>query len=163
MVQPFLSPRTAGASCPGLYRTPAKRAVPHGRQCHSPDRSRQEPFPVGQRAEKIGRKVRFAYNPFVCFGDNEEDARKRAQDLVRTDGDDADTRKMLNRIGPSMKSGCVGHPDQVRAQVERFHDMGIELLLFKFVPNVEETRSIAKELIAPWRAKHGEAKMQAAE
>ena len=118
---------------------------------------------VRTRAEKLGRKVRFAYNPFVCFGDNEEDARKRAQELVRTDGDDADTRKMLNRIGPSMKSGCVGHPDMVRAQVQRFHDMGIELLLFKFVPNVEETRSIAKELIAPWRAKHGEPKLQAAE
>lgn len=118
---------------------------------------------VRTRAEKLGRTVHFAYNPFVCFGDNDEDARKRAENLVRTDGDDADTRKMLNRIGPSMKSGCVGHPDKVRAQVERFRDMGIELLLFKFVPNVAETRSIADEIIEPWRTKHGGPAMQAAE
>lgn len=118
---------------------------------------------VRQRAEKLGRKVHFAYNPFVCFGDNDEDARKRAENLVRVDGEDADHRKMLNRIGPAMKSGCVGHPDKVRAQVDRFRDMGIELLLFKFVPNVAETLAIAAEIIAPYRAKHGQAAMQAAE
>lgn len=107
---------------------------------------------VRERAARLGRSVRFAYNPFVCFGDNEADARKRAQSLVSIDGSDSDVRKMLNRIGPSMKSGCVGHPDQVRAQIERFRSMGIELLLFKFVPNIVETQAIGRELIAPFRA-----------
>ncbi len=110
---------------------------------------------VRARADKLGRHVRFAYNPFVCFGDNDEDARKRAESLVRVDGTDADVRKLLNRIGPAMKSGCVGNPDKVRAQVQRFHDMGIELLLFKFVPNVEETHTISEEIIRPWRTRPG--------
>lgn len=109
---------------------------------------------VRRRADKLGRQVRFAYNPFVCFGDNDEDARKRAERLVTPDGSDADIRKLLNRIGPAMKSGCVGHPDKVRAQVERFHAMGIELLLFKFVPNPAETQAISDDIIKPWRAKH---------
>ncbi|MBM3607087.1 MAG: LLM class flavin-dependent oxidoreductase [Alphaproteobacteria bacterium] len=108
---------------------------------------------VRRRAAKLGRRVRFAYNPFVCFGDSVEDARKRAQSLVAVDGSDADVRKLMNRIGPSMKSGCVGHPDQVRAQIERFRAMGIELLLFKYVPSVEETRAIGREIIEPMRAR----------
>ncbi len=106
-----------------------------------------------QRAERLGRRVRFAYNPFVCFGDNEADARRRAESLVHVDGSDSDVRKLLNRIGPSMKAGCLGHPDQVREQVERFQAMGIELLLFKFVPSLSETQAISRELIEPLRVK----------
>ena len=118
---------------------------------------------VRSRAEKIGRKVRFAYNPFVCFGDSVDEAKTRAERLVTPDGSDADVRKLLNRIGPAMRSGCVGPPDMVRRQVERFHEMGIELLLFKFVPNIEETQAIGREIIAPWRGRHGDARQHAAE
>ena len=110
---------------------------------------------VKARADKLGRKVRFAYNPFVCFGASVEEARERAMKLVTPDGSDADVRKLLNRIGPAMKSGCVAPPDQVRRQVERFREMGIELLLFKFVPNIEETQSIGREIIAPMRKQWG--------
>ncbi|MBK20247.1 MAG: hypothetical protein CMM52_15555 [Rhodospirillaceae bacterium] len=111
---------------------------------------------VKERADKLGRRVRFAYNPFVCFGDSVEDAKERAAQLVTVDGSDADVRKLLNRIGPAMKSGCVGPPEQVRQQVELFREMGIELLLFKFVPNIEETQSIGREIIAPLRKRWGD-------
>tara|TARA_Y100001936_G_C16016699_1_gene636898 strand:+ start:43 stop:1086 length:1044 start_codon:yes stop_codon:yes gene_type:complete len=106
---------------------------------------------VKTRAEKVGRKVRFAYNPFVCFGKSVEDAKARAERLVATNGNDTDVRKLLNRIGPAMKAGCVAPPQQVRKQVEIFREMGIELLLFKFVPNIKETQSIGREIIAPMR------------
>ena len=109
---------------------------------------------VSVRAQKLGRTVRFAYNPFVCFGDSIEAAKARAERLVTPDGSDADVRKLLNRIGPAMMSGCVGPPDMVRRQVALFHEMGIELLLFKFVPNLEETRAIGREIITPWREQH---------
>jgi len=109
---------------------------------------------VRERAEKLGRTVRFAYNPFVCFGPTEAEAHERARRLVTPDGSDEDVRKLLTRIGPSMKAGCLGPPEQVRRQVERFREMGIELLLFKFVPNIEETRAIGREIIAPWRRTH---------
>lgn len=111
---------------------------------------------VKERADRLGRKVRFAYNPFVCFGATVEEAKARAEQLITVDGSDADVRKLLNRIGPAMKSGCVGPPDQVRGQVELFREMGIELLLFKFVPNIEETQSIGREIIAPLRKQWGE-------
>lgn len=106
---------------------------------------------VKTRADKLGRTVRFAYNPFVCFGPSVAEAKARAERLVTPGGSDADVRKLLNRIGPAMKSGCVGPPQDVRQQVGRFREMGIELLLFKFVPNIEETQSIGREIIAPLR------------
>lgn len=116
---------------------------------------------VRSRAQALGRTVRFAYNPFVCFGDSEADACKRAEALVTPDGSDADVRKLLNRIGPAMKSGCVGRPEDVRKQVQRFADMGIELLLFKFVPTVEETNAIRDEIILPMRKQWGDSQVAA--
>ena len=65
--------------------------------------------------------------------------------------------KILKRVGPAIKAGCVGTPDQVREQIEVFREMGIELLLFKFPPSVEEVRAIWDEIIAPMRK--GEAAM----
>ncbi len=105
-----------------------------------------------RRAALAGRRVRFAFNPYVGFGATREDALERALALVTPDGSDADTRKLLNRIGPATKAGCVGTPDQVRAQVNAFGEMGIELLLFKFPPTLDEVRAIRDEIIAPMRA-----------
>lgn len=102
---------------------------------------------IKRRADRINRRVRLAYNPFVCFGPSEKEAKLRAEKLVSLDGMDTDKRKLIERIGPAMKSGCVGPPDQVRDQVEKFKKLGIELLLFKFVPNIEETQSIGREII----------------
>ena len=65
---------------------------------------------------------------------------------------DADVRKMMSRVGPAMKSGCIGRPDQVREQLMRYADMGIELFLLKFVPTVDEVHAIRDEIIAPLRA-----------
>lgn len=104
-----------------------------------------------ERAARAGRRVRFAFNPFVAFGETREAALERAMRLVTPDGSDADTRKLLNRIGPATKAGCVGTPDQVRAQVARFAEMGIELLLFKFPPTLDDVHAIRDEIIAPWR------------
>jgi alkanesulfonate monooxygenase SsuD/methylene tetrahydromethanopterin reductase-like flavin-dependent oxidoreductase (luciferase family) len=59
---------------------------------------------------------------------------------------------MMSRVGPAMKSGCIGKPEQVREQLMRYADMGIELFLLKFVPTVEEVQAIRDEIIAPLRA-----------
>jgi FMNH2-dependent dimethyl sulfone monooxygenase len=105
-----------------------------------------------EKAAARGRKVRFAFNPFVTFGAWREAALARAMKLVTPDGSDADTRKLLNRIGPAIKAGCVGTPDQVRAQVLAYRDMGIELFLFKFVPTIAEVEAIRDEIIVPLRS-----------
>lgn len=106
-----------------------------------------------ERMAKAGRTVRFAFNPFICFGPTREAAMERAMRLVTPDGSDADVRKLLKRVGPATKAGCVGTPDQVREQVEKFREMGIELLLFKFPPLIEELHAIRDEIIAPMRSR----------
>ena len=69
------------------------------------------------------------------------------------DEPDADVRKMMSRVGPAMKSGCIGRPEKVRDQLMRFHDMGIELFLLKFVPTVDEVQAIRANVIEPLRRK----------
>lgn len=103
------------------------------------------------RMAREGRTVRFAFNPYICFGRTRDEAMERAMRMVTPDGSDADVRKLLRRIGPATKAGCVGTPDEVRAQVNLFSEMGIELLLFKFPPLVAEVRAIHDEIIAPMR------------
>ena len=103
------------------------------------------------RAAKVGRTVRFALNPFVAFGDSESDALARTEKLLAPDEPDADIRKMVNRIGPAMKGGCIGRPENVRKRIADFHEIGIELFLFKFPPAVGEVRAIAEHVIAPMR------------
>src|SRR5262245_483127 len=104
-----------------------------------------------RRAEKYGRKVRYAFNPFVAFGDSDEAAVERTKRLLTPGEPDADGRKMMQRVGPAMKAGCIGRPEKVRAQLMKYHEMGIELFLLKFVPTVEEVRAIRDEIMAPLR------------
>ncbi len=108
---------------------------------------------MNRRAEKYGRKVRFAFNPFVAFGDTDEAALARAKKLLTPDDPDADMRKMMSRVGPAMKSGCIGRPQKVRDQLLKYTDMGIELFLLKFVPTVDEVHAIRDEIIAPLRGR----------
>jgi FMNH2-dependent dimethyl sulfone monooxygenase len=106
---------------------------------------------MNRKAAGYGRKVRYAFNPFVAFGDSDEAAVERTKRLLTPDEPDADLRKMMQRVGPAMKAGCIGRPDQVRAQLMKYHEMGIELFLLKFVPTVEEVRLVRDEIIEPLR------------
>ena len=110
---------------------------------------------MDRRAAHHGRRVRYAFNPFVAFGDSDEAAMERAKRLLTPDEPDADMRKMMSRVGPAMKSGCIGRPEKVRAQLMRYIDMGIELFLLKFVPTIEEVRAIRDEIIMPLRSRTG--------
>ena len=51
-----------------------------------------------------------------------------------------------------LRSGLVGTPEQVRAQVERFADAGVDLLLLQCSPQLEEMERYAAQVIAPFRA-----------
>jgi hypothetical protein len=59
---------------------------------------------------------------------------------------------MKRRMLPAMKAGCVGTPAQVRAQLGRYRDMGMELILCKMIPSVENIQAIGREVITPLRA-----------
>ena len=106
-----------------------------------------------ERTAKTGRKVRFAFNPFICFGETREAAMDHALKLITPTSAETDMRKIMKRVGPAVKAGCVGTPDQVRDQIETFREMGIELLLFKFPPLVSELHKIRDEIIRPMRLK----------
>jgi dimethylsulfone monooxygenase len=106
---------------------------------------------MDQKAASHGRKVRYAFNPFIGFGDSVEDARVRTARLLVSDGSEADMRKIMQRTAPAMKAGCIGPPDHVRKQLRAYQDMGIELFLFKLVPNLEQVAAVAKEIIEPFR------------
>ena len=51
---------------------------------------------------------------------------------------------------PAALGGCIGRPEKVRRQVQRFADMGIELLLFKMAAGKEDVREIGREIIEPF-------------
>ena len=104
-----------------------------------------------ERAARQGRRVRIAFNPFVALGPTREAAMERALQLLTPDEPDADVRKMVSRVGPSMRAGCVGTPTEVRAQLERYHNVGIDLVLLQYVPTVENAEEIGRELIGPLR------------
>ena len=56
---------------------------------------------------------------------------------------------MSNR---GLRSGLVGTPEQVLAQVEHFADAGVDLLLLQCSPQLEEMERFAAQVIAPFRA-----------
>jgi dimethylsulfone monooxygenase len=107
---------------------------------------------MDRTAARYERKVRYAFNPFIAFGPSIEAARESATQLLATNGSEAEARKIMTRIvGPAMKAGCVGPPEQVRDQLLAYRDMGIELFLFKLAPSEEQIAEIKEEIIDPLR------------
>lgn len=95
------------------------------------------------RAARVGRNVRFALNPFLALGSNDANAYDEAlKSIYRFDPDRAEIRMV-----PATRAGCIGAPTKVRGQVARFADMGIELLLLKVIPTVQNLELISREII----------------
>jgi dimethylsulfone monooxygenase len=106
---------------------------------------------MNRRADQAGRKIRYGLNPFIALGDNEQGALDATVEAIFALEAEPDSRKIERRILPATKAGCVGRPEDVRRQVQRFADMGVELLLFKMIASVDNVRTIAGEIIAPLR------------
>ena len=51
-----------------------------------------------------------------------------------------------------LRSGLVGTPEQVLAQVQSFEENGVDLLLLQCSPQLEEMERFAQQVIAPYRA-----------
>lgn len=107
---------------------------------------------MNERAGRLGRKLRFAFNPFIAFGNSDQDAMEEATRLLTPDGANFDQRKVLSRIAPAMKGGCIGRPEKVREQLRRYHDLGIELFLFKMAPSVQGVLAVKEHIIDHMRA-----------
>jgi alkanesulfonate monooxygenase SsuD/methylene tetrahydromethanopterin reductase-like flavin-dependent oxidoreductase (luciferase family) len=106
---------------------------------------------MDRKVANYGRKVRYAFNPFVAFGDSVADAKANATRLLVSDGSEAEVRKITQRLAPAMQAGCIGPPQLVRGQLRAYREMGIELFLFKLVPNLEQIALVQEEIIDPLR------------
>jgi len=108
---------------------------------------------MNRRTQQTGRKVRYALNPFVALGRNERDALDATIQRIFAYDPDPDTRKIEMRMLPATKLGCIGTREDVLRQLRRFEDLGIELVLCKFIPTVENVQRIGEEIIAPMQAR----------
>jgi dimethylsulfone monooxygenase len=106
---------------------------------------------MNSRVGRSGRKVRYALNPFVALGNSEKDALNSTIQRIFAHDPDPDTRKIEQRMLPATKLGCIGSPDDVLRQIRRFEQLGIELILCKIIPTVENVRRIGQQLIAQIR------------
>ncbi len=104
-----------------------------------------------ERAARRGRTVRFAMNPYIGFGDSREAAIAEAERHLTPEGGDADVRKMMSRMAPAMKAGLLGRPADVREQLQKYNEMGVDFFLLKFPPNTEQIDRIREEVIEPLR------------
>ena len=102
-----------------------------------------------RRTTRLGRKMRYALNPFVALGASEQEAFDTAIKRIFAYDPDPDTRKIEQRMLPATRAGCIGSPEAVLRQVRRFEEIGIELLLCKLIPTAENLRRIGDEIIAP--------------
>jgi FMNH2-dependent dimethyl sulfone monooxygenase len=108
---------------------------------------------MNRRTAQTGRKVHYALNPFLALGTSAEAAFDATIKQIFAYESDPDTRKIERRMIPATRGGCMGRPEDIRRQVQRFEDMGLELLLLKLIPSVENIRAIGAEVIAPLRAR----------
>jgi FMNH2-dependent dimethyl sulfone monooxygenase len=104
------------------------------------------------RMERTGRHVRFAFNPFISLGASEEHAFEAAAHRITSFDSDADSVKVKQRMLPATFGGCIGTPLEVRRQIKRYEDMGVELLLFKMAASVDNVRRIGEDVISHLRA-----------
>ena len=104
-----------------------------------------------KRSARSGRKVRYALNPFVAIGKNSQEAFDETIAQIFKYDPDPDTRKIERRMIPATRAGCMGTPEDVRKQLKRFNDIGLELILMKLLPNVENVRRLGEEIIQPLR------------
>lgn len=107
---------------------------------------------MNRRTSRLGRKVRYALNPFVALGSSEQEAFKTTMERIFAFDPDPDTRKIEQRMLPATKIGCIGSPDNVLRQMRRFEDLGIEMVLCKLIPTTENVRRIGEQIIAPMRS-----------
>ena len=106
---------------------------------------------MNKRTARTGRKVRYGINPFVAIGASEEAALEATMKRIFEFDPDPDARKIERRMLPATKAGCMGPAKSILANVRRFQDMGIELLLLKIIPTVENVQEIGAEIIAQAR------------
>jgi len=107
-----------------------------------------------RRAEHEGRKVRFGMNPFVAVEKDEETGIRKTLEQVLKFDPEPDERKLQRRMLPALKAGLIGKPETILRQIGRYHDMGLELILCKMIPDPDNISKIGREVVQPAKAMH---------
>lgn len=110
---------------------------------------------MNARSRASGRKVRYALNPFIALAASEQAALEETVATIFRFDPNADERKIKQRMLPALKAGCIGPAADVRKQIGRFSDLGIELVLCKMIASTDNMQKIAAEVIAPFRGGGG--------
>ncbi|MFM1815079.1 MAG: hypothetical protein RLZ98_1774 [Pseudomonadota bacterium] len=106
-----------------------------------------------RRVEQAGRKMRFAINPVVGLGKDDQSA---VEDLVASivaNSADPDSPRAMRRMMPNTLAGLIGKQENVVRQIQRYEDMGLDLILCKMLPTEENIRRIGEEVIGSFREK----------
>ena len=105
---------------------------------------------MNQRAGRFGRKVRYALTPFLAIGDTAQSALENVtRRILEFESGTDDIGKIERRMIPATRQGCIGPAKQVLAQLRRFEDMDVELVLCKIIPTVENACLLGGEIIEP--------------
>jgi FMNH2-dependent dimethyl sulfone monooxygenase len=104
---------------------------------------------MNRRCERFGRKVRYAITPFLVLGESTQSALDNVIQRIFEFETGADIRKIEGRMIPATKAGCIGPANHVLAQLRRYQDIGVELVLCKVIPTAENVRRIGAEIITP--------------
>jgi len=107
---------------------------------------------MDKRSARFGRKVRYGMNPFVALGATEKEAIDQTIQTIFAYDPDPDPRKIQLRMMPATKAGLMGPARQVRNQMRRFNELGLDLILCKMIPTVENIERIGEEIVRPCAA-----------
>ncbi|MFT5133343.1 MAG: alkanesulfonate monooxygenase [Gammaproteobacteria bacterium] len=113
-----------------------------------------------QRAEQLGRTLRFGMSGFVICRDTEEAAETEFQRLLSLrhmdiKGADKEVEMLkvlpddVEKIGTNggTAAGLIGTPEQIAERMHEFESLGIETFLLQFHPTLEEIQRFASDVI----------------
>lgn len=106
-----------------------------------------------RRTAATGRNVRFALNPVVGLGSNEQSAVEDLVARIVANSPDPDSNKAMRRMLPNTLAGLIGTRENVVRQLQRYEDMGLDLILCKMYPTVENIQLIGEDVIGTYREK----------
>jgi dimethylsulfone monooxygenase len=101
-----------------------------------------------RRCRQRGRPMRYGITPFLALGSSTEVALTAVVKRILEIESGSYVGKVEARMLPATKAGLIGPPKEVLAQLRRFEDLGIGLVLCKLLPTADNVRQIGSEVIS---------------
>src|SRR5437868_1628738 len=130
-----------------------------------PQRIREKVNDLAARREKFGLgRMKYGVAGYAIVRDSEAEAQRelaRITDVKQSSSGDGNNQQWMantqleQRVSlehypvsnPSLRSGLVGSPEEVRERIAEFEDAGVDLLLLQFSPQLEEMERFAAQVI----------------